>query len=263
MSTPAAPMGVALITGAARRLGKCMALSLASAGWDIAIHCHRSHAEALETATEVERLGRRTLILQADLASPEQTATLLPACERHLGLPRCLINNASLFEFDDGAHFQTDLLQRHMAVNLNAPLQLSCELFQAHSQLRPDGPGTMPGVIINLLDQKLINLNPDFLSYTLSKAALEAATQMLARTYAPWLRVVGLAPGITLPSGVQSETDFVRAHHHTPLGHASNPDDIARAAVFLASAPAITGTTLYVDGGQHLQPSLRDVMFQS
>ncbi|MDE2342874.1 MAG: SDR family oxidoreductase [Betaproteobacteria bacterium] len=263
MSAPGSVAGIALVTGAARRLGKCMALALAAAGWDIALHCHRSRKEALETADEVKRLGRRALVLQADLSSPEETAMLLPECRAHLGLPHCLVNNASLFEFDDGDNFQPDLLQRHMAVNLSAPLLLSRALFHAHREAYPDGPSPSPGVIINLLDQKLINLNPDFLSYTLSKAALETATLTLARTYAPWLRVVGLAPGITLPSGPQSEADFVRVHHQTPLGHASYPEDIAQAAVYLASAPAVTGTTLYVDGGQHLQPSRRDIMFQS
>ncbi len=254
--------GIALITGAARRLGKSMALALAQGGWDIAIHCHQSLAEARETAAQVESLGRTAVVLQADLASPEQTATLLPDCERQLGLPRCLINNASLFEFDDGDSFQAGLLHRHMAVNLAAALHLSRELFRAHRNARPSGPDGPPAVIINMLDQKLVNLNPDYLSYTLSKSALETATQLLARSYAPWLRVVGLAPGITLPSGTQSDADFARAHHRTPLGHASNPEDIAKAAVFLAGATAVTGTTLYVDGGQHLQPSLRDVMFQ-
>ncbi|MDE2131203.1 MAG: SDR family oxidoreductase [Betaproteobacteria bacterium] len=262
MSTSSPAAGIALVTGAARRLGKSMALALAAAGWDLAIHCHRSHEEALETADEVKRLGRRVLVLQADLSSPEETGKLLPECRARLGLPHCLVNNASLFEFDDGNNFQPELLQRHMAVNLSAPLLLSRALFHAHREACPDGPNSSPGVIINLLDQKLINLNPDFLSYTLSKAALETATYALARTYAPWLRVVGLAPGITLPSGAQSEAEFVRAHHQTPLGHASFPKDIAQAAVYLASASAVTGTTLYVDGGQHLQPSRRDIMFQ-
>ncbi len=255
--------GIALVTGAARRLGKSMALALAEAGWDIAIHCHRSRDEAFETAAEIKRLGRRTVVLQADLSSTGQTEKLLPECTARLGLPHCLVNNASLFEFDDGDRFQAELLQRHMAVNLGAPLLLARELFHAHRNAFPDGPGPAPGVIINLLDQKLINLNPDFLSYTLSKAALETATYALARTYAPWLLVVGLAPCITLPSGTQSEAEFVRAHHQTPLGHASFPKDIAQAAVYLASASAVTGTTLYVDGGQHLQPSRRDIMFQS
>ncbi len=117
--------------------------------------------------------------------------------------------------------------------------------------------------VIQLLDQKLINSNPDFLSYTLSKAALATSVELLAMDFAPYLRVVGLAPGISLPSGDQTEAGFMKAHQMTPLGKSSTPIDIARAAVFLAEANAITGTTLYVDGGQHLLPSTRDVMFKT
>ena len=117
--------------------------------------------------------------------------------------------------------------------------------------------------VIQLLDQKLINLNPDYLSYTLSKAALLSSVEMLALDFAPLLRVVGLAPGISLPSGDQTEEGFAKAHQMTPLQRSSKPNDVAKAAVFLAQANAITGTTLYVDGGQHLLPSTRDVMFKT
>jgi NAD(P)-dependent dehydrogenase (short-subunit alcohol dehydrogenase family) len=117
--------------------------------------------------------------------------------------------------------------------------------------------------VIHLLDQKLINLNPDYLSYTLSKAALLTSVELLAVDFAPHLRVVGLAPGITLTSGDQTEAGFSKAHQMTPLGKSSTPNDIARAAIFLACSNAITGTTLYVDGGQHLLPSSRDVMFKT
>ncbi len=261
----AQPGSIALITGAAKRLGKCMALALARAGWDIAIHYHHSQTEALETADEVRACGRRALLLQADLLSTEQTESLLPRCITQLGLPRCLINNASLFEFDRSEKLDPVLLSRHMTLNLTAPLLLSRDLFNAYQNTGPAHPALSqtPGIIINLLDQKLANLNPDFFSYTLSKAALDTATQLLARSYAPLLRVVGLAPGITLPSGSQTENDFAKSHVHTPLGHASYPEDIAQAVVYLVSAPAVTGTTLYVDGGQHLQSSPRDVMFDS
>jgi NAD(P)-dependent dehydrogenase (short-subunit alcohol dehydrogenase family) len=241
-----------------------MALALAQAGWDVAVHYHRSEREAQATVTQIQQMGRAALALYADLASPAEADALISTCIARFGRPHCLVNNASLFEFDDGYTFRTDVLERHMAINLNAPLTLSRHLYEAHAQ--QDGAPSQnqaPGVIINLLDQKLINLNPDFLSYTLSKAALETATRLLAQCYAPRLRVVGLAPGISLPSGPQSEAEFAEAHHHTPLGHASFPEDIAQAAVYLASAHAVTGTTLYVDGGQHLQSSPRDIIFKS
>jgi NAD(P)-dependent dehydrogenase (short-subunit alcohol dehydrogenase family) len=141
-----------------------------------------------------------------------------------------------------------------MAANVTAPVLLAQALHAA----TPQGE---QAVVINLLDQKLYNLNPDFLSYTLSKAALHAATTMLAQALAPTVRVVGVAPGITLVSGEQSEAGFTQAHRATPLGRSSTPQDIADAVVYAASARALTGTTLLVDGGQHLTPSTRDVMF--
>jgi NAD(P)-dependent dehydrogenase (short-subunit alcohol dehydrogenase family) len=150
-----------------------------------------------------------------------------------------------------------------MQVNLAAPILLSQLMFefQKTKAIKMDGD-SLPSVI-QLLDQKLINLNPDYLSYTLSKAALLTSVEMLALDFAPHLRVVGLAPGISLPSGDQTHEGFASAHQMTPLGRSSTPLDIAKAAVFLAQANAITGTTLYVDGGQHLLPSTRDVMFKT
>jgi NAD(P)-dependent dehydrogenase (short-subunit alcohol dehydrogenase family) len=152
-----------------------------------------------------------------------------------------------------------------MQINLAAPILLSQLMFEYHkSQINKAGESdlSIPSVI-QLLDQKLINLNPDYLSYTLSKAALLTSVEMLAVDFAPNLRVIGLAPGITLTSGDQTEAGFTQAHQMTPLGKSSTPIDIAKAAVFLASSNAITGTTLYVDGGQHLLPSSRDVMFKT
>jgi NAD(P)-dependent dehydrogenase (short-subunit alcohol dehydrogenase family) len=134
---------------------------------------------------------------------------------------------------------------------------------QKHKAKRAADTDSFTPSVIHLLDQKLINLNPDYLSYTLSKAALLTSVELLAVDFAPHLRVVGLAPGITLTSGDQTEAGFSKAHQMTPLGKSSTPNDIARAAIFLACSNAITGTTLYVDGGQHLLPSSRDVMFKT
>ncbi|HWV62102.1 MAG TPA: SDR family oxidoreductase, partial [Oxalicibacterium sp.] len=145
-------------------------------------------------------------------------------------------------------------LDAHMHANLLDPVLLAQALHEAT-------PAGAQAVAINLLDQKLYNLNPDFLSYTLSKAALQSATTMLAQALAPKVRVVGVAPGITLVSGNQTEAGFAHAHQATPLGRSSTPDDIAAAVCFVAESPAITGTTLVVDGGQHLIPLSRDVMF--
>ena len=245
---------VALVTGAGRRIGRAIALGLAAAGWDVAVHYRHSEREALETVEEIRALGRRAVALDCDLAD-EAAVRLLPgrAAER-LGRVTCIVNNASLFEYDSAGTFSPGLLAAHMSANVAAPLLLAQALYAAT-------PANSQAVVINLLDQKLYNLNPDFLSYTLSKAALDTATKMLAQALAPQLRIVGIAPGITLVSGDQSEEGFNKAHQVTPLKRSSTPQDIADAVVYAASARALTGTTLVVDGGQHLVPLARDVMF--
>lgn len=250
---------VALVTGGAKRLGRQIALDLARAGWDVAIHYSTSKKQAENTAAEVVGLGRRACTIAGDLADETVVNTLISQCTKVLGEPSCLVNNASLFAYDDAATFTYGELQRHMAVNTAAAIALTRNLHQTRAQT--PWPFLQPAVAINLLDQKLINPNPDFLSYTLSKAALLEATRLLAQALAPLVRVVGLGPGITMVSGDQTADGFSQAHQQTPLGRSSTPADIGAAVVYLASARAITGTTLYVDGGQHLQPSQRDVMF--
>jgi NAD(P)-dependent dehydrogenase (short-subunit alcohol dehydrogenase family) len=250
---------IALVTGAGKRLGRSIALGLATAGWDVAIHYGTSVAEAQQTVLDIQALGRRAVALQADLAVESSVASLVTRCTEALGLPSCIVNNASLFDFDEAQSFSYARLNTHMHINVSAPVLLARELHRARSQ--STHAFQHPAVVINLLDQKLINPNPDFLSYTLSKAALLEATRLLAQALAPYVRVVGLAPGITLVSGDQTETGFKQAHNQTPLGQSSTPEDISAAAVYLSRAHAMTGTTLYVDGGQHLKASDRDVMF--
>jgi NAD(P)-dependent dehydrogenase (short-subunit alcohol dehydrogenase family) len=250
----ASPQKVALVTGAAKRIGRSIALALAERGWDVAVHYGRSEAQAQETAADIRAMGRRAETLQCDLADEAAVKALLPRAVAALGPVGCIVNNASLFLHDDAADFSLARLDEHMHANLAAPLLLAQSLHQA----TPEGA---QAVVINILDQKLFNPNPDFLSYTLSKAALHSATAMLAQAFAPRLRVVGVAPGITLVSGEQTEEGFAKAHRVTPLGRSSTPEDIASAVCFLAEAPAVTGTTLLVDGGQHLIPLQRDVMF--
>jgi len=244
---------VALVTGAARRIGRTIALTLAQDGWDVAVHYGTSHDEALQTVRDIERLGRRSVAIQCDLALESEVLRLLDQCAA-LGAVTCVVNNASLFEFDDAAEFRTDHFVKLMRTNTAAPVLLAQALY---ARLRDNDQG----VVINLLDQKLWNPNPDFFSYTLSKAALKEATTLLAQALAPRVRVVGIAPGITLGSGGQSEAGFAAAHAKTPLGRSSTAEDIAQAVVYAANAHAVTGTTLLVDGGQHLVPSARDIMF--
>ncbi len=245
---------VAVVTGAGKRIGRAIALALANRGWDIAVHYNRSRTEAEATAAVIRSCGRRALAVQCDLADEAAVRLLLPACSELLGPVTCLVNNASLFQFDSATSLGVPSLDAHLRTNLTAPLLLSQALASAL-------PANCQGVIINLLDQKLANLNPDFFSYTLSKAALQTATVMLAQALAPTVRVVGISPGITMVSGDQTDAGFHEAHAMTPLGRSSTPEDIAAAVCFAAESPAITGTTLVVDGGQHLMPLPRDVMF--
>lgn len=245
---------IALVTGAARRIGSHIALALARAGWDVVVHYRDSAAAALELVTQIEALGQRAWPLQCDLADMTAVTQLIPHANAECGRVSCVVNNASRFVFDNATDFSVTQLDAHMHTNLVAPILLAQALHAA----TPDG---QQSVVINLLDQKLYNPNPDFLSYTLSKAALHSATTLLAQALAPKVRVVGVAPGITLVSGDQSEAGFSAAHSVTPLGKSSTPDDIAAAVCFLAVAAATTGTTLLVDGGQHLIPLPRDVMF--
>ncbi|MFA9216654.1 MAG: SDR family oxidoreductase [Sphingomonadaceae bacterium] len=245
---------VALVTGAGRRIGRAIALGMARAGWDVAVHYRQSAAEAHEVFDAITALGRRAVALPCDLADEAAVRQLLAQAAAALGPVHCVVNNASLFEYDSATDFSLARLDQHMHANVGAPILLTQALYAAT-------PAGSQAVAINLLDQKLYNLNPDFLSYTLSKAALQTATTMLAQQLAPTVRVVGVAPGITLVSGDQSQAGFDNAHQQTPLGRSSTPDDIVAAVLYAAGARAMTGTTLLVDGGQHLMPLARDVMF--
>jgi NAD(P)-dependent dehydrogenase (short-subunit alcohol dehydrogenase family) len=245
---------IALVTGAGRRIGRAIALALARDGWDVAVHYATSRADALATVANIEALGRRAVAVNRDLAIERGVRNLLGECTAELGPVTCVVNNAAVFEYDTPTRFKPDLLVKHMKLNTAAPVLLAQCL---HAMLTDE----QRGVVINLLDQKLANPNPDFLSYTLSKSALAYATTVLAQALAPKVRVVGVAPGITLQSSTQSEAGFNVAHTQTPLGRSSTPEDIGQAVVYLANAPAVTGAMLLVDGGQHLVPSARDVMF--
>jgi NAD(P)-dependent dehydrogenase (short-subunit alcohol dehydrogenase family) len=244
---------IVLITGAARRIGRALALGFAARGWDVAVHYGASREEADEVVAEI-------VALHAELGDEAQVERLLPDCIAALGRPACIVNNASRFEEDTAHNVGYDLLLKLTAMNLGAPLVLARMLFDATPEAaRTDE--SQRSVVINVLDQKLYNMNPDYLSYTLLKAALQTATVALAQALAPKVRVVGLAPGLTLQSGDQTPGGFEAAHRTTPLGRASRPEDIVAAALYLADAAGVTGTTLVVDGGQHLLPLPRDVMF--
>jgi NAD(P)-dependent dehydrogenase (short-subunit alcohol dehydrogenase family) len=254
------------VTGAAKRLGREIALEFARQGWDVAVHYGRSEQDAQETVKQIQAIGVQAQAFQADLADESAIKKLFTAVTKQFASLHCLVNSASIFEYDranSDKPLTAASLQNHMQVNLTAPILLSQLMFEYQKNNSNKAGGDQLPCVIQLLDQKLINLNPDYLSYTLSKVALATSVEVLALDFAPYLRVVGLAPGISLPSGDQTYDGFTKAHQMTPLGKSSTPNDVAAAAVFLAQANAITGTTLYVDGGQHLLPSSRDVMFKT
>lgn len=249
---------VVLVTGAARRLGRAIALNLAGRGWNVAVHYRASAADARQTVLAAQAMGARAQAFAADLADEAACGALLPAVQAHFGRVDAVVNNASLFEHDTVADFGHAAMERHWRANTAPAILLARAL---HAAVGAEGHPGGSGAVVNLLDQKLWNPNPDHLSYTLSKAALQAATTLLAQALAPRVRVCAVAPGVTLASGPMSEEAFAQAHRQTPLGRSSEPADIAQAVAYLLAAPAVTGTTLLVDGGQHLQRQPRDVLF--
>lgn len=257
MSSSPASHPTALVTGAGKRLGREIALTLARAGWNVAVHHRQSAADARETAAECDALTGRSgsaFTVYADLAQEADVRGLLPAVAAQTGRVDAVVNSASLFEFDDAAHFGFASMEQHLRSNTGAPILLAQAL---HAHLLDAGDGR-DGAVVNLLDQKLWNQNPDFFSYTLSKAALEAANTMLALALAPRVRVVGVAPGLTLTSHLLSDEKFQALHRQSPLGRSSTPQDVAATVAFALANRSITGTTLLVDGGQHLMRFERD-----
>jgi len=254
---------VALVTGGARRIGRAIALELAGNGHDIALHLRRAdpatQADAAATAAELRQAGARVELFVADFDDDDATAGLVPAVARSFGRLDVLVNNASRFEYDNPAQFEPTLLAALVRSNTTAPVVLARALSRQVAAQAPLA-GVSP-CVINLLDQKLANPNPDYFSYTLTKAALQHATVLLAQALAPAIRVCGVSPGLTMLSGPMNDSEFERAHALTPLGRSSTPEDIARAVCFLAQSPAITGVDLAVDGGQHLAAQARDVLF--
>lgn len=247
-------MAWALVTGAAKRLGAVTALMFARAGYDVIVHYNTSKTEAEARAREIEALGCKARALQGDLADPAAIGRMFAALKGDGIAPAVLVNSASIFDYDTVETLTAESLQRHYAANTQGPMLLA-QTFAAAL------PADQEGSIVNLLDQRLFNLNVDFVSYTLSKYALLGATTILAMALAPRIRVNALAVGLTLQSAGQSAEAFERAHRLTPLGRGTRAEDVADAILFLAQNRSITGSTLTVDAGQSLDPRRRDVMF--
>lgn len=252
-----------LVTGAGHRLGRAMALYLAYRGHDVVVHYAHSAEAAESVAAEIRALGRASFALGADLLEDEQTTELFQAAVDRLGGPiTCLVNNASIFEFDTIETATRDSWDRHMGSNLRAPFVLTQAM--AAQGLDPviddQGEPLAAGLIVNMIDQRVRKLTPDFTTYTLAKSALWTLTQTAAQALAPALRVNAIGPGPTLRGGRQTPVQFAAQRAATPLARGASPADITAALGYLLDAPSVTGQMLCVDGGQHLAWQTPDVV---
>jgi NAD(P)-dependent dehydrogenase (short-subunit alcohol dehydrogenase family) len=246
-------MKTALVTGSAKRIGRQLALDLAAAGYDIAVHCNASRDEAEDVAALIRVKGRRAVVVQGDLALVETPERLIVEAVRGLGALTVLINNASIFESDEVGSITAESWAQHQDTNLRSPVLLS----QAFARALPD---SVEGNIINIIDQRVWKLNPRFFSYTNSKAGLWAATRTLAQALAPRVRVNAIGPGPALPSARMDQAEFDKQARLTLLGRGTSPEEISAAARFILSQPALTGQMIALDGGQHLVWQTPDVV---
>ena len=234
-----------LVTGAARRLGRVIALDFARRGWHVGVHYHVSSDEGSSLVAEIDGMGGRAVALRADLAEIDSLRPLIAECSDRLGPPTCLVNNAACFNWDSIATLDRESWQAHLQVNLRAPVFLT----QAFANQLPEGSA---GNVINVIDQKVLRLNPEFFSYTVAKSGLWAATQMLAQALAPRIRVNAIAPGPVMPSQAQDEASFEREVRATLLKRPVSTGDVAAAIGLLLDTPSITGQMITLDSGQHL-----------
>ena len=246
-----------LVTGGAHRLGAEIVRQFAAAGWRVWCHYQRSGAAAQALQTELQNQGSSVELVQADLAQSAQVESMIDHITRTTGPLDCLVNNASLFEPDEGTDMDLPGARLQLEVNLIAPMAL------ASWMAKEAAPNAAPGQrsVIHILDQKVFNLNPDYFSYTVSKLALERSVALQAQALSPGLRVCGVAPGLMFLSGPQTQENFDRNSRVNLLRQPIDPAQVAATCVFLAQNPCITGTTVCVDNGQHLVPLARDVMF--
>ena len=244
----------ALVTGAGKRLGRAMAMYLAGRGHDVAVHYATSADAAESVAAEIRAMGRRAVTLQADLLDEAQTQALIPTAMAALGPLTVLVNNASIFEYDRIDTATRDSWDRHIESNLRAPYVLTQAFARQCPAAVPDehGEPLAQGVIVNMIDQRILKLTPEFSSYTIAKMGLWALTRTSAQGLAPHVRVNAIGPGPTLRGARQSVAHFTAQRAAALLGRGANPADITAALGFFLDSPAVTGQFLAVDGGQHL-----------
>ena len=240
----------ALVTGAGHRLGRAMALMLAEAGWSLIVHYNHSASAAEEVVHTIQQKGGHAIALGMDLTRIDKSNTFIDQARQVFGPITCLINNASIFSRDDFASVTSESWHAHMNINLMGPVFLSKAFATAL-------PSKTEGCIVNILDQKLLRLTPDYFSYTVSKAGLWAVTRLLAIELAPYVRVNGIAPGLTLPSDGQTDAQFERVAIDTLLHRGPSLEDITRALAFILDTPCLTGQMILLDGGKHLMSRSR------
>ncbi|WP_187431050.1 3-oxoacyl-[acyl-carrier-protein] reductase FabG [Roseobacter fucihabitans] len=256
-------MGTALVTGAGQRIGRALALYLADRGYDVGVHYASSDVGARETVSLIQSKGRRAVALQADLLEDAQTEALFAETVAQLGGPvTCLINNASIFEYDTVHSATRESWDRHMQSNLRAPFILTQAMAGQGVQAAMDGAGepVAAGLVVNMIDQRVRKLTPEFMTYTLAKMGLWALTRTTAQALAPNIRVNAIGPGPTLQGARQPADHFARQRGNTTLERGSNPQDMTAALGYFLDAPAVTGQLLCVDGGQHLAWQTPDVL---
>lgn len=252
----------ALVTGAGKRLGRAMALYLAGRGHDVAVHYASSRDEAEAVADEIRALGRQARTFQADLLVEAETEALIPAATAALGPLTVLVNNASIFEYDRIDTATRQSWDRHVESNLRAPYVLTQGFARQcpPAVMDENGEPLAQGLIVNMIDQRILKLTPEFSSYTIAKMGLWALTRTAAQGLAPHIRVNAIGPGPTLQGARQSAEHFARQRAATVLGRGADVQDITAALGFFLDSPAVTGQFLAIDGGQHLAWQTPDVL---
>lgn len=244
---------IAIITGGASRIGTAIAEDLAAHGWTLVLHAHRNTASAQALAEKIRTSGKQVEVVAADLTDINDVRSFLGKAAEPFGLPDVLINNASIFEDDGIGNLDAERYDAHFNIHTRAPVFIA-DAFAARL------PASRKGLIVNIIDQRVWKLTPQALSYTLSKAALWAATQTLAQALAPRIRVNAIGPGPTFRNERQSQAEFDKQFHAVPLGSGPAPDDFGRTVRFLWESKAVTGQMIAVDGGQHLAWQTDDVI---
>jgi NAD(P)-dependent dehydrogenase (short-subunit alcohol dehydrogenase family) len=247
-----------LITGAAVRIGRALALAFAAKGWFVHVHYNRSGDHARELVADIVAAGGQAAAIAANLADLDQVESLVPRCAAQ-GAITAVINSASVFEYDRPETLDMATFDQAIAVNLKAPMVLAKALYQHVRALHAMQSDGVQGAVIHILDHKLQAMNPDFCSYTLAKAALAQGVVMGAQAFAPYVRVNGISPGLTVISPLQTEAQFAAAHADTPLGYGNTPENIAQTALYLTSCASITGQNIVVDAGVSLNGMPRDI----